>query len=116
MTFVDLSGNRLNLAACESICDMMKSNETIKHLAFANNGLSKDHLSKMGFAKAIAAMLKVNRALTSITFDGTASNAKDILKSSMVILESSMVEVDLSGKGLGSGGAQITAAFWPKMT
>ena len=52
----------------------------------------------------------VNSALTSITFNGTGSNAKTAK------LESSMVEVDLSGKGLGSGGAQITAAFLPKMT
>ena len=47
--------------------------------------------------------------MTSITFDGTGRNAKTVK------LESSMVEVDLSGKGLGSGGAQIVAAFLPKM-
>ena len=58
----------------------------------------------------VANEVKFNSALMSISFDGTGDHAKTVK------LESSMMEVDLSGKDLGPGGALITAAFLPKMT
>jgi hypothetical protein len=58
--------------------------------------------------KAIADAIRDNGALLEITFSGDGRGSKP------VTMESSMVEADFGGKGLGRSGAIMVAAFLPK--
>ena len=63
---LDLSGNELRLDGCKVVCEIMKSNETIKDLALANNGFQTKS------AQAIAEMLQVNRGLIKLNISNNA--------------------------------------------
>jgi hypothetical protein len=54
------------------------------------------------------------RAILTFTFGGTVGD--DDRDSEPVTMETSMIEADFSGKGLGISGAIMAAAFLPKCT
>jgi hypothetical protein len=55
-------------------------------------------------------VLSGNRAISQFTFSGDDDD------STPVTMKTSMVEADLGGKGLGTSGAIMAAAFLPKCT
>jgi hypothetical protein len=55
-------------------------------------------------------LLSYNRAILQFTFSGDDND------STPVTMETSMVEANFGGKGLGTSGAIMVAAFLPKCT
>ena len=108
LTSVDLSENKLKLAACKTICDMMTTNTTIRHLSLAGNDFDVQSV------EAIAEMLQINRALIKISLGGDSKPFPDHEHTyEPVTMETTMTEADFSNRGLGSY-ASIIATFMPR--
>jgi hypothetical protein len=60
--------------------------------------------------RALADAIRDMRAILKFTFSGDDNDSKP------VTMETSMVEADFSGKGLGVSGASMVGAFLPKCT
>ena len=111
---MDILGNNVGEEQANNLIQLLDGSDTLQTLCGLTGTETKVDLSGRNLSASCAILvaneLKVNSALICISFDGNGDNAKTVK------LESSMVEVKLSGKGLGPGGALITAAFLPKMT
>ena len=83
---MDLSNNNIDSGGISALCEALKSNSTLESLAIQNGGYGATKIGAAG-AQAIAEMLVVNRALTSL---------------------------DLDTNDIGAGGAEAIAAALPQ--
>jgi hypothetical protein len=110
MTRLDLSNNdiggRDDEPGVHALADMLMSNTTLKELNISSNDLDEE------CAQILAPAISDNGGISTFTFSGSVDDEE----SEPVTMETSMVEADFSGKGLGLSGAIMVAAFLPKCT
>jgi hypothetical protein len=116
LTKFDISKNNLYAAGAKALVEGLKGNQVMTELDFAGNELGKAPAGLFG-AKAdmsgsiaLADIIPGMGAILKITFSGDRRDSKP------VTMESSMVEADFGGKGLGRSGTIMVAAFLPKCT
>jgi hypothetical protein len=91
--------------AGKALGDALADNTVLKEL-----DLAEFYGTGIHFVKAFTPGLSDNGTILKITFSGDRRDSKP------VTMESSMVEADFGGKGLGISGAIMVAAFLPKCT
>ena len=62
---MDLSNNKIDTGGISALCEALKSNSTLESLVITNAARGATKINAAG-AQAIAEMLVVNRALTSL--------------------------------------------------
>jgi Ran GTPase-activating protein (RanGAP) involved in mRNA processing and transport len=113
LSVLSLKDNRLLTAeAGRILSDMVATNTVLKELDLSSNnwqdGYGRLQGDGPGFARELAVGIRDNGALSTFTFSGDFSSSKP------VTMETTMIEADFSGKGLGAPGGMMVAAFLPK--
>jgi hypothetical protein len=111
---VNFLKNCIAVDQAKALARMLKEHPTLKSLC-GNKGdeTELDMSGKMRYACdaiMLAAEVIDNGAILQFTFSGDCSDSEP------VTMETSMVEADFSGKGLGLSGAFMLSAFLPKCT
>ena len=113
MTLILKDNKLLTPEAGKVFSDMLAANTVLKELDVSSNNWEEFYQMKgdgPGFAKELAVGISDNGAISQFTFSGDDDD------STPVTMETSMVEADFGGKGLGISGAIMVAAFLPKCT
>jgi hypothetical protein len=105
---LDMRANNLcNREAGKALSQMLTVNTVLTELDVSNN-TGRAARDGPGFAKELSSGIRDNGAILKFTFSGDRSGSKP------VTIETSMVEADFGGRGLGESGAIMIAAFLPK--
>jgi hypothetical protein len=114
LSVLSLKDNRLaTKEGGKALAQALASNSTLKELDVSSNNwqsFGRWEGDGSGFAQELAVGIKDNGAILQCTFSGDGEGNEP------VTMETSMVEADFSGKGLGISGAIMVAAFLPKCT
>jgi hypothetical protein len=112
MTKLDISQNDLWADGGRALAVGLIGNQMITELNISNNNLGKKSKYKNDTSGiiAIADAIPDMGAISQFTFSGDDEYSKP------VTMEISLTEADFSGKGLGTSGAIMAAAFLPKCT
>jgi hypothetical protein len=114
LSVLSLKKNRLcTKEAGKALAQALAGNTTLKELDVSDNQSPYGDNSARdgpGFAQKLAVGIRDNGAIVQFTFSGDSDD------STPITMETSMVEANFGGKGLGISGAIMVAAFLPKCT
>jgi hypothetical protein len=109
---LDISSNILCVQGTKLLAKALEGNQTMTSLNISSSSMSYDNDGKkwgdVSGAAALADVIPGMGTLSMLTFSGDDSSSEP------VTMETTMTEVDFSGKALVVSGGMMVAAFLPK--